>query len=392
MLIIVFSFTGCGTETSKSKDINIVFRFDDPSELSSTDIELQVITAFKKHNVPVTFGVIPFKCAGSTRDTSPQKLIPLSLQKALFLKKYVDEGIVYLAMHGYSHQMIESEIWTEFSGLDYKSQFEKLEKGKNYLEKIIGKDIHTFIPPYNTYDSNTIKALEALDFSILSAGIRIGSADSEKLNFIPMTIRLHQIKDAVRKARVSSDRNPLIVIMFHEYDFKDTSIKGIENRAITIEDLNGYLSWIQSQNDTRIISITQAKKQIDTLNAKRLKLINNFYLIKSIVPSFLTRSLSVYPEYSSLLSVLIKAAIIYISIFIVTVLLCFYIICLILKWYPKLLRAIVFGIVISSVIVIGYSTYDGMHTRGLAMIIISLGSIFALGICFIRDRRTNKDA
>ena len=87
-------------------------------------------------------------------------------------------------------------------------------KGKNLLEKMIGSEVFTFIPPCNTYDLNTLRVLEALNFSTISVGIRMGASNNSKLNFMPMTIRLHQIHDAVIRERASLDKQPLIVVMF----------------------------------------------------------------------------------------------------------------------------------------------------------------------------------
>ena len=45
--------------------INIIFRFDDYSALSNTELENQIISTFKETNSTLTIGVIPFVCEGN---------------------------------------------------------------------------------------------------------------------------------------------------------------------------------------------------------------------------------------------------------------------------------------------------------------------------------------
>ncbi|HHD80166.1 MAG TPA: DUF2334 domain-containing protein, partial [Campylobacterales bacterium] len=275
VFLYLVSMTGCTQDENKDKKITVVFRFDDPSALSSLDIEHKVIESFREHNASVTFGVIPFKCK-NTRDPSTQELMPLGEEKAAIFRNAAEEGIVDLALHGYSHQMCAKNSWTEFSGVAYEEQKERLFKGKVYLEKIIGMPIQTFIPPYNTYDLNTLKVLERLGFKILSAGVHGAVSTESHLSFLPMTIRLHQVKQAVEQARNSSDSEPIIIVMFHEYDFLDVKVEGITKRLITIKDLNTLLTWLTKQQDINIMGLSKAYKQISNLSSKRFKYVKNY--------------------------------------------------------------------------------------------------------------------
>ena len=53
-------FLGCNKPPADERHINVIFRFDDYSALSSTDLELKIIDIFRKNKASVTFGVIPF--------------------------------------------------------------------------------------------------------------------------------------------------------------------------------------------------------------------------------------------------------------------------------------------------------------------------------------------
>ena len=115
-------FTGCDKQPIEEKQVNVVFRFDDYSARSSTEMELRIIDAFRKNESSITFGVIPFVCAGDAHDPSPQDIVPLTSKKGEILKTGFEEGILDIALHGYSHQTIKAEHRMEFSSLDYNIQ------------------------------------------------------------------------------------------------------------------------------------------------------------------------------------------------------------------------------------------------------------------------------
>lgn len=381
---LLFLYSGCDN-VDKTKDINVVFRFDDPSELSSTETELKVITAFREHNASLTFGIIPFKCAGSTRDTSPQDVVPLSKEKSALLKKAIQEGTIDIALHGYSHQIRDTKVWTEFSGLQYEHQLEKLSKGKKYLEQMMGTDISIFIPPYNTYDLNTLKALEALNFSTISADIK-GPVANIKLNYMPMTIKLHQIDEAVAKARASVEKNPLIVVMFHEYDFLDVEIEGITNRTISFEELNQHLKWLKSQNNIRIISMTQAIKMANDLSYKRIKMVKLYSFLQPIIPKFMRESISVYPETSSVLTVLMKTTFLYLFVLIFSMVFFYYVVCFI---SINLVKLISIGNMILTLAFILYASYDlSIHFKGMIIITLMIGVTLGSWFCLKKNKKT----
>lgn len=385
VVLFLFSLTGCiKQKNDQNKQITVVFRFDDPSALSSLKTELSVIKSFKEHNASLTFGVIPYRCK-DTRDPSPQELFPLGEDKAHIFQKAAKEGIVDLALHGYSHQMSAKKSWTEFKGLEYKEQLKKLSEGKAYLEKLMGIPIHTFIPPYNTYDLNTLKALEVLGFEILSAGIHGNVIFGSKLAFMPMSIRLHQLKQSVEKARNSLDKEPLIVVMFHEYDFLDMQVEGIDKKLITIEDLNRLLIWLNQQKDVQIENLKQATYQIDDLSAKRLSYIQYYESLKSIVPGFLKQSKSVYPEISSLFDILMKTLILYMVILVGTAFVTWKIGC---RMIIRFENSKYFIIIPIGILLISFSVHlltdMQMQARVLAIYLILVGCILGISACLIR--------
>ena len=125
---------GCDRQPIKEKQVNVVFRYDDYNALGPTDAELRIIGAFRKNEASVTFGVIPSVVADSVEDPSPQDIVPLTGKKADILKAAYGDGIVDVALHGYTHQTTSTQYLTEFAGLEYHSQIERLRKGKHLLE------------------------------------------------------------------------------------------------------------------------------------------------------------------------------------------------------------------------------------------------------------------
>jgi len=288
LVIVVFvcivPFMGCNIQPSEKKRINVVFRFDDYSARSSMDIELRIIDVFRKNKASVTFGVIPFVCAGNVNDPSPQGFVPLTPIKRDILKTAFKDGIVDIALHGYSHQTINADQMTEFSGLDYNSQVERLAKGKKLLESIIDAPVTIFVPPWNKYDQNTLRALKELGFSTLSADRNGKAPKGSMLNFLPETCDLPLLRDAVKAARSSSDNQPVIVVVLHSYDFREINEK---HGKIDYQEFSDLLNWLKSEGDVRLLSIGQSTKVINELGADRFLLNKRFGSLLDLLPSLL---------------------------------------------------------------------------------------------------------
>ena len=269
LLVSTVPLTGCIKKPIETRQVNVVFRFDDFSARSSTDLEQHIIRLFAERKLPVTFSVIPFVCSGDIHDPTPQDLIPLSPDKAEILKTAQRQGILDIALHGYSHQTDGQPPYAEFAHLDYAHQVRKLSEGKKFLEDLLGASVTTFVPPWNKYDLNTLQALETLGFTTLSANRKgPGSLDSG-LFFLPATCGLKHLADAISAARASSEKQPVVVVLFHEYDFKEINAR---RGRFTVDEFAALLDWVASQQDVRSLSISQAVETINDLSAERFLL------------------------------------------------------------------------------------------------------------------------
>ena len=84
--------------------IAVVFRYDDVSCLSSTDMESKLIDAFRERGVRCTFAVIPGACAGDAQGTAAEDAAPLPAAKVEMLAEAMKAGAVEVALHGYAHE------------------------------------------------------------------------------------------------------------------------------------------------------------------------------------------------------------------------------------------------------------------------------------------------
>jgi peptidoglycan/xylan/chitin deacetylase (PgdA/CDA1 family) len=274
-----------GDATSRAPQVTIVFRYDDFSSRSATLLEKEIIAAFKQCQACCTFSIIPFVKAVNYLDISPQGVIPLTAAKAEMVRQAMAAGAMDAAQHGYSHQResYARDWYTAYEGLDYDSQLYKIEKGKVFLEKILGTKITTFVPPFNSYDANTLKVLEQLNFQCLSASLRGQTAPSTTLKFLPETCTLAKLRDVIRYARKIAAYYPIICVMFHQYDFigvEDTPEAEKIHYKTSLSEFKNLLSWITSQNDIRIRSIRQLLQENVDLSMERF--INNKYYLELI--------------------------------------------------------------------------------------------------------------
>ncbi|WP_370751716.1 DUF2334 domain-containing protein [Eubacterium sp.] len=81
-----------------------------------------------------------------------------------------------IAMHGYQHifesnskGIVNNRNGSEFSGIDYEKQLEKIRKGKQILRDH-GIETDIFFAPAHSYDINTLRALKEEGFKYISDG------------------------------------------------------------------------------------------------------------------------------------------------------------------------------------------------------------------------------
>jgi predicted deacetylase len=286
--------------------ITVVFRYDDYYRRDAR-VGTELLALFQKYHIPCTYAVIPY--VYSEFSTDPASLVPIDQETAQKLDDAVRSGLLEVAQHGLAHSnnaaVGRGNQNSEFSGIDYPSQLRMLSAGRGMLESLYHVSVTTFIPPWNKYDTNTLRALESLGFRVISAS-RVGITASgrfQRLRFLPFTCYLDRLREAVGFARKTSDLDPVIVVMLHPFDFVEYGRdKFLENDRYkgkyTYQSLEDLLSWLATQHDVATQTLGEAAKLAQDLGPGRLEAYNALEVSWGMAPGFLLAEPSVlfYPS------------------------------------------------------------------------------------------------
>lgn len=155
----------------------------------------ELIDGYGKYwgKIPITLGVVPFSHgsqnkmyeleveenkykairnwelkATAAQLTQYHKLHPVGDNEDLLreLQKQVNDGMIEIAQHGVSHRYNEYGAETT----RFQMALPTIRDGKEYLSKLFGREIVTYIPPSNTIDSICANYIHSLGMTILSGG------------------------------------------------------------------------------------------------------------------------------------------------------------------------------------------------------------------------------
>jgi hypothetical protein len=76
-----------------------------------------------------------------------------------------------------------------------------------------------------------------------------------------------QIRDAVRQARKLDDAVPVIVALFHKYDFEES---GSREATIDLSQVDATLAWVADQPDVEIVTFRELLPAAGDFTAERL--------------------------------------------------------------------------------------------------------------------------
>ena len=276
------------------KTIKIVFRLDDPSAISPIMIEKKLIDILIKNQVTFTFGVIPFVTLGNFREPEPCDNSLLQQDKIQLFKYGIENNALEVALHGYEHKTIDTigNDHSEFRGADLDSQINKIKEGKALLEQQLGTAINTFIPPWNTYDENTLKALMLNNITCISSNRFQPARRISDMNYLPITIELPDLKSAVNMAIDNNDSDSAIIVLMHPYDFKES---GDERAKYNCQYVDTLLQWIKNQQHLEVCSVSQLVMRTNSCDYYRYKW-NKSSILENIYPPglILTEDTPVY--------------------------------------------------------------------------------------------------
>ena len=135
-----------------ARSIFIAFRNDDISVKSDPNFELRVLRIFKKYDIKPLYAVIP--ALGGRNFKKDMSIVQ-------YLQEWEKEGLIEIAMHGYTHKF-------HFSKLDYDEQYDHIKTGKYILQDALDIPIEIFSPPWNAANRNTLLALQANSINYFS--------------------------------------------------------------------------------------------------------------------------------------------------------------------------------------------------------------------------------
>jgi len=157
----------------------VVFRNDDLAPWTDLDVLRGVDDVFTEQNVPITHGII-------TRDIKSDEELGADHRLCEYLTDLADkrENQVGYAVHGRTHvEETDFHGGSEFGGLQSDEQRRRIEAATQALENCLGSTPRVFIPPYKTYDEQTVEALQENDFSLVSGGAEFQAAYFDKQGF-----------------------------------------------------------------------------------------------------------------------------------------------------------------------------------------------------------------
>jgi len=233
-LVLFLTNIEAATVSSNSNELIVIFRNDDPSAISNFDQERKIFQLFESYNIPQTIGVIPY-AAKNYWDSSSSEYVSLLDNKEMLglLKEYKQKKLIEIALHGYLHQTNKFYAYSsrkstyynslsEFRRISYSRQLEKIIKGKDILASYFHDAIDVFIPPFNSYDKTTLKALEETNFSIISASLeRNEIQSSENIINISATTDIYRLPESIEFAQdfvKENDASVAIVCLYHSSD------------------------------------------------------------------------------------------------------------------------------------------------------------------------------
>lgn len=140
---------------------NYILRLDDASDYMDLEKWMRMERLLDKYQIKPIFGIIP--------KNGDESLVSKYQQNPEFwtlMHSWIDKGWIP-AMHGYEHRYVTEDGGinpvnkrSEFAGLPYEEQAEKIRKGYQILDQH-GIKPEIFFAPSHTFDKNTLKGIKA---------------------------------------------------------------------------------------------------------------------------------------------------------------------------------------------------------------------------------------
>jgi hypothetical protein len=126
--------------------------------------ELRCIYQPVGDDIPISLAVVPFcsgnaSCLTDIKGNDLEYPIGENIELVEFLRSGIISGKFDILLHGYNHK--ESECGTN------EDTSWKIQKGKNYIENLLGKRITVFLPPNSKISVENIKVIERFNLALI---------------------------------------------------------------------------------------------------------------------------------------------------------------------------------------------------------------------------------
>jgi peptidoglycan/xylan/chitin deacetylase (PgdA/CDA1 family) len=235
--------------------ISVCFRFDDPSATSDHELERRIIDLFQEYQVPLCVAAIPYQ------QTADGEIEALSPQHAGHLIDAQHSGNIDIALHGHTHIHRSGDgtaTKSEFASLPLVQQSQLIEQGLTHLKTIFPEAINGFVPPWNSYDRNTARAVAQAGMRYLSASWEMFSYG--ELAIVPRTCTLRNARQAIAAALTIAEFDPVVVVVFHPDEFeeyRDLPRDGEPPSFTSLPALASLLGWVRNNTPADVSSIRE---------------------------------------------------------------------------------------------------------------------------------------
>ena len=239
--------------------INIAIRFDDPSITSNHALEEAVISICIQYGVKINFAVIPYR-------NIEHKLTPITPLAAKHLVDAQERELVEISQHGYSHQnrAPADQFPSEFKNCCLEEQIDLLDAGKKLLDDIFLPKNRGFVPPWNSFDKNTLIAASKLNFNFISAGWVLPlDYRRVKTKILPRTAQVSNLITHIQKYRAYARLSPVIIAVIHHYDFIESNDKNAKFDLMGFEQI---IKYITASKHVRITSLDSIANNLNSKN------------------------------------------------------------------------------------------------------------------------------
>jgi peptidoglycan/xylan/chitin deacetylase (PgdA/CDA1 family) len=265
----IISFGNNGTVHSNCNCV--VFRMDDIQDYWLKSAQLAAMNQFTSRNQSLTTGII---MNGIGNDTEIVNKV----------KEGSDSGLFELAVHGWNH--------TDYTKLSEEEQRNSMYDSNRKMSALFGKASEIFIPPLNSFNDDTINAMEQVGMKILDANQSsfdeldlkpsnesqtLSSLPTESKNFfyVPSTISFkdyyqdepikNSIQNIFNNVTQSISAYGYAVIIFHPQDFVKIDANGNLIDVLDENEINDFSRLIDLilSNNIHLGSFSEITTEIE---------------------------------------------------------------------------------------------------------------------------------